>query len=148
MTSSIEIFEKKPEGFIPQVEVSGCYIEIENKLLLLKYAQGSESGRWGVPAGKVEGDETPIEAAKRELFEETGISLECPSQIHYVTSIYVRKPSINYTFHLFKVQLNQRPDVKLSPEHQAYSWTTFQDIEEMLLTGGAMEALQYYRAAL
>ncbi len=54
MTSTIEIFEKKPEGFIPKVEVSGCYIEIENKLLLLRYAKGSLNrgigaflqGRW------------------------------------------------------------------------------------------------------
>ena len=34
--SSIEIYEKAPIGFAPLVEVSACYIEIDNKLLLLQ----------------------------------------------------------------------------------------------------------------
>jgi len=146
MTLNIEIFEKKPEGFTPNVEVAGCYIEVENKLLLLEYAStGTKSGKWGVPAGKVEKDETPLNAARRELFEETAISLGCQSQIHYVNSMYIRKPDVDYIFHLFKVQLDQMPDVHLSHEHQSYRWATSQDIEEMPLVDAGKEALQYYR---
>ena len=146
MTLNIEIFEKKPEGFTPHVEVAGCYIEVENKLLLLEYAStGTKSGKWGVPAGKVEKDETPLNAARRELFEETAISLGCQSQIHYVNSMYIRKPDVDYIFHLFKVQLDQMPDVHLSHEHQSYRWATSQDIEEMPLVDAGKEALQYYR---
>lgn len=33
-------------------------------------------GHWGFPKGKADGDETPLEAAKRELFEETGLTIE------------------------------------------------------------------------
>lgn len=149
MTSTIEIFEKKPEGFIPRVEVAGCYIEMDNKLLFLKYAStGTESGKWGVPAGKIEKNETPLDAARRELFEETGISLGSQSQIHYVSSLYIRKPDIDYTFHLFKVHLDQMPDVQLSDEHQSYRWATSKDIEELHLVDGAKEALEFYKRPL
>jgi bis(5'-nucleosidyl)-tetraphosphatase len=33
-------------------------------------------GHWTLPKGHPEGAETPIESAKRELFEETGLSVE------------------------------------------------------------------------
>jgi 8-oxo-dGTP diphosphatase len=32
----IEVHEKEPNGFNPQVEVAACYLEIDNKLLLLQ----------------------------------------------------------------------------------------------------------------
>jgi 8-oxo-dGTP diphosphatase len=36
---NIEIHEKKPEGFSPQVQVAACYLEIGSKLLLLQRDQ-------------------------------------------------------------------------------------------------------------
>lgn len=143
--SRIEIFEKKPEGFVPHVQVSGCYLEIDNKLLLLQRAYGNfESGKWGVPAGKLEGDETPLEGAKRELFEETGIS---PKNFQQVNSLYIQKPEVAYVFHLFKVELDQIPEVILSNEHQSYKWATPKEIEELPLMAGANEALQLLRTS-
>ena len=53
--SKLEVHQVPPEGFTPQVQVAACYIEINNKLLLLQRAQGKlEAGKWGVPAGKLE----------------------------------------------------------------------------------------------
>lgn len=48
---------------------------IENKLnaLLIKIKYGPFAGFWGVPGGRVRMDETLDEAAKRELFEKTGL---------------------------------------------------------------------------
>ena len=141
--SRLEVFENEPEGFTPQVQVSGCYLEIGNKLLLLQRAFGNvEAGKWGVPAGKLERNETPEEAAKRELFEETGISL---NHFQHINSLYIRKPEIAYVFHLFKVQLDQLPEVLLSDEHQSYKWATPKELEELPLMAGAQEVLQTYR---
>ena len=39
-------------------------------ILLVKNTKG---GHWGLPKGTLEKDEKPIDTAKRELFEETGI---------------------------------------------------------------------------
>ena len=147
-SADIEIHENKPEGFTPHVQVAACYIEIDHKILLLQRAFGKlEPEKWGVPAGKLEKNETPKEAAQRELFEETGISLQDPMQIQDLGSLYIRKPEIDYVYHLFKVHLDQMPDIYLSDEHLSYKWASSKDLEEMPLMAGAKEALERYRAA-
>lgn len=45
----------------------------DNKILLLKI-KSENTHCWLTPGGKIEGSETAFEAAKRELFEETGIT--------------------------------------------------------------------------
>jgi 8-oxo-dGTP diphosphatase len=148
MKSLLEVHEKKPEGFTPQVQVAGCYLETDGKFLLLQNAfWKSESGKWGVPAGKLDSNETPEIAAKRELFEETGISLPSPSQLQQMGSLYIRKPEVDYVYHLFKVQLDQIPNVHLSDEHQDYKWVTLKDVEEIPLMDGAREALHYFHTS-
>jgi len=147
LASGFEVHENAPEGFNPQVQVAACYLEIDDKLLLLQQAQRKfEPGKWGVPAGKLEKNETPENCAKRELLEETGISLENSSRLQRLNALYICKPEVEYVFHVFKVQLDQMPEVHLSDEHQSYTWATSKDIEAMALMDGAKEALQYYHA--
>lgn len=106
----IEIHEKKPEGFSAQVEVAACYLEAHGKFLLLKCAEGKlEGGKWGGPAGKLEKEETPLQAATRELFEETGIRVDSPSQIQSLGALYIRKPQVDYVYHVFKVSGKRTP---------------------------------------
>ncbi len=60
----------------PQVAVDAViFTVIKNKLnvLLIKIKYGPFVGSWGVPGGKVRIDETLDDAAKRELFEKTGL---------------------------------------------------------------------------
>jgi ADP-ribose pyrophosphatase YjhB (NUDIX family) len=45
----------------------------ENELLLVKRAYNPGKGLWGLPGGFIELNETPYDAAKRELMEETGL---------------------------------------------------------------------------
>jgi 8-oxo-dGTP diphosphatase len=51
-------------------------IEQDNKLLLLQRAHEPWVGSWMIPAGYVEADEDPKDAAKREVYEETGLDVE------------------------------------------------------------------------
>jgi 8-oxo-dGTP pyrophosphatase MutT (NUDIX family) len=149
-TLDIEIHDKVPHTFSPQVQVAACYLEIDGKILLLQRASNkSEPGRWGVPAGKLEKNETPETAAKRELFEETGIDLDAvPSQIEYLSALFIRKPGYDFIYHSFKVQMgNTLPDVHISDEHQDYKWATNKDLQNMPLMSGAWEAIQRYRSA-
>lgn len=144
---NIQVFENQPEGFNPQVQVAACYLEMDKKFLLLQStSKKSEPETWGVPAGKLEKNESPEAAAKRELFEETGISIEQYSQIQALGALYIRKPEVDYVYHLFKFKLEEMPDVCLSDEHQSYRWASLKDIEEMPLMAGAREALNKYRA--
>jgi len=67
---------KQEEIESPRVAVDAViFTVIENKLnvLLIKIKYGPFVGFWGVPGGKVRIDETLDDAAKRELFEKTGL---------------------------------------------------------------------------
>ena len=142
----IEVYDQAPKDFCPQVEIAACYLEIEDKVLLLQCgAHKSEAGKWGVPAGKIEQGETPQQAAIRELFEETGIVAEPPSQIHYVGRLYMRKPTLDYVYHLFQVTLDLVPAVCLSLEHLDYKWASMRDWTEVPLMVGAKEGIDCYR---
>jgi 8-oxo-dGTP pyrophosphatase MutT (NUDIX family) len=91
------VHETKPQGFKPAVEIAACYLEIDGQLLLLECSPSKpEPGKWGVPAGKLEVGETPEQAAKRELLEETGILIE-NSEIHAMGSLY---PKASYRLRL------------------------------------------------
>ncbi len=54
-----------------------------NSLLLVKRAFEPGKGLWGLPGGFIELNESPQDAAKRELFEETGLSGEFHRFIHF-----------------------------------------------------------------
>lgn len=142
------VHETKPQGFKPAVEIAACYLEIDGQLLLLECASSKpEPGQWGVPAGKIETSETPEQAAKRELFEETGIFIE-DAQLHAIGSLFIRKPHIDYTYHLFQITLKTKPEVRLSSEHPNYLWALPEEIEALPLMDAASEALQKYRSSL
>lgn len=144
--ANLEIYETAPEGFTPQVEVAACYLEIDGQILLLQKAYGErEGGTWGVPAGKLEKEESPEEGAKRELFEETGICIQSASQIQHFGSLYIRKPGIDYVYHQFKIQLDKKPDVRISQEHQDFQWVALSQIENLPLMDGAKQVLDRYQ---
>lgn len=147
--SKIEIYETEPSGFKPLVEISACYIEINGKILLLQQALAKqEPGKWGVPAGKIEPLETPKQAAYRELFEETGIQVEETSQLRYLGCLYIRKPALEYVYHLFQVLLVKVPSVNISQEHQSYQWQELHHLSNIPFMLGAREGIMYYQKQL
>ncbi len=142
---TVEVHETKPETFNPQTEIAACYLECDGKLLLLLNALGdSEAGSWGVPAGKLESNEAPLHGAARELYEETSISID-PSQIQSIGCLYIRKPEVDYIYHLFRIKIATRPEVRISTEHQNYRWVSAEEMEMMPIMIGGKEAYARYR---
>ena len=55
----------------------GVVVKSGDKVLWCKRnTSGSFPGMWSIPAGKLENDESTLEGAKREFFEETAINIE------------------------------------------------------------------------
>ena len=55
---------------------AGGIIEQEGKYLLIQEAREDIHGKWNLPAGRLDPGETVSEAAKREIYEECGFSVE------------------------------------------------------------------------
>jgi ADP-ribose pyrophosphatase YjhB (NUDIX family) len=61
--------------FDPKVAVV-VFIERDDKVLLVQRDNDPGKGKWAMPAGFVEYDEAPVDAAIRETWEETGLHIE------------------------------------------------------------------------
>jgi 8-oxo-dGTP diphosphatase len=56
----------------PLIRAASACVWREGKVLLVK----RQEGVWAFPGGKIEGDESPIDTAHRELMEETGVAAD------------------------------------------------------------------------
>ncbi|NGX58724.1 MAG: Phosphatase NudJ [Chlamydiae bacterium] len=141
--NKIEIYEKPPQDFTIQVEVVAVYFTVGNEALFLQRS-GSERGTWGVPAGKLEKDEILVAGIKRELYEETSI---IASEDHFLScgQLYIRKPHVEYIYHMFSMDLSSKPVVKLSEEHLDYGWFSSEKVEQLPLMTGALEAFRFFK---
>jgi 8-oxo-dGTP diphosphatase len=90
-------------GFVdfqaPKVGVSLLITDEEGRLLLIRRAIEPAKGKWGLPSGFVDWDESPEEAAMRECVEETGLvasELRLFEVVHYDDDF--RGPGINLTY--------------------------------------------------
>lgn len=70
-------FEDGNEALLRHAVVQAVVYSSDNKILLIKRAEGMlEGGKWALPGGFIDRDETRIEATAREVKEETGWRVE------------------------------------------------------------------------
>ena len=81
-----------------------CEILNGNKLLLqLKSTGKFGEGKWNGPGGKLKQDETPVEGVKREVFEETGLTILDPEHLGSIDFYFGEKPKPDWTTYVFRV---------------------------------------------
>ncbi len=56
--------------------IVGGVIKKDNKYLLVQEAQEKCRGKWNIPAGHLDPNETIFDGAKREIFEESGFNVD------------------------------------------------------------------------
>jgi 8-oxo-dGTP pyrophosphatase MutT (NUDIX family) len=119
----------------------------EIRYLLLHYPSGSRmpgKDYWDFPKGHMETDESPQEAAIREVEEETGLTdikfIEgFEEQIKYFFQ-FKGKPIFKIvTFFLFKTETEA---VKISSEHINYKWLSYEQALAQLTFANAKEILK------
>lgn len=113
--------------------------ETDDYSVLLHYT----SGHWDFPKGNIETNETELEAATRELQEETSIeSFRVIPNFRYVLDFkYTRKGMlISKQVTLFLASTGVRK-VKISHEHMGYNWVKKSDATTQLTYKNAKNAL-------
>src|ERR687898_2626 len=94
---------------------------------ICRYTSGATE--WELPAGGVESGETEIEAASREVLEETGYSSENHQLIY---SYYPMNGSANKLFHVVRCKASDYVQDFDVNEVSETRWFTRDDVEQMI----------------
>jgi mutator protein MutT len=98
----------------------------DNKILLLKRAESSEwgSNQYGLVGGRIEKNETPKQAVKREIQEETGLDIK-----KFINSFTIQRHKSSIE-HVFVCRFKGDPtDITLNSEHTNYGWFSVQEMK-------------------
>ena len=107
--------------------------------LLLNYRRGY----WDLPKGKLEQGETNLQAAIRELKEETGLVAEIHEGFEQSLSYMFKDPDgdlVQKTV-VFFVGKVETKEVILSHEHLSYKWLPYKETVQQLTYANAQQTL-------
>ncbi|MGN6496361.1 MAG: NUDIX hydrolase [Tsuneonella sp.] len=91
-------------------DLAGCSIiatDLDGRLMLVRHHYGPQS--WALPGGWIKPGEDPADAARRELFEETGCTARSLALVETLSEEISGSPHTAYVFHA-KVDEFPRPD--------------------------------------
>jgi len=116
----------------PEVAVGALIIKNE-KVLLVKRDRPPAKSQWAVPGGKVNLGETLQQAAVREIFEETGISIIPGEPIYTFDTIHM-DDSGKVQFHYVIVDILaefKEGELKAGDDASDVGWFSKEDIEKL-----------------
>lgn len=102
----------------PNVLVA-TYVCVGEEILWIKRGTDPAVGKWAMPGGFMERDETPETAASRELFEETGVSVSADAMTLVSVSSILHMAQ---THLVFRCHLERKPEAAVTEEAVAFGW--------------------------
>ena len=106
---------------------------------------------WEFCKGKIEKGEKQIDAVKRELKEETGISINTKDIVdHKIAGKYfypkwftLRPGKMGQTYHLYSVKVKKPKTITLDPlEHNGHKWVTFEKAIKLITYPNQRQSLR------
>ena len=127
---------EKPDNFENAIHVVGCFLEHDGSILwLLRDSKKDGGDRWGTPGGKVEINDIDFESALiREVFEETGITVERRNLVNIRVYYVVHPNNKKFIYTKYSIVLPEKPDVVLrEDEHKDFAWVSPEESLHMAL---------------
>jgi len=122
-----------------QVSVAVPYSTGRNRFLVAKRAETMDThpGLWNFPSGKIESGEEPVEAALRELQEETGLVGEV---LRTADAFEQETEDGNFKVHPVLVLVSGEPE--LNREHTEYRWISRDEMKKTESVPGFLRNLE------
>ncbi len=133
--------------------ISALVLIHTSDLQVLIMERADKPGYWQSVTGSIEGDESPTQAAIREVFEETGLdALAYDFQDWQVSNVYEIYPHWRHRYapgvtenreHLFGLLLPDTLPVTLAPdEHTRYEWVDWREAAQRVFSWTNVDALK------
>lgn len=132
-------FERSAGAIIFRREDGGIFY------LLLNYPGRSDSGDyWDLPKGNIEKGEKPIQTARREIAEETGLTdiIFVDGFMKWIKYFYRAGGKMVSKVVTFYLAETKSKGVTISYEHIGYAWLTYEDALAKLTFNNAKGILQ------
>ena len=136
-----------------KIPISALVLIYTPELQVLIMERGDKAGFWQSVTGSVEGDETPKQAAIREVMEETGlVATKYNLQDWQASNVYEIYPHwrhryapgvLENTEHLFGLELPSKLTIKLAvDEHVRYEWVDWREAAERVFSWTNVDAIK------
>jgi 8-oxo-dGTP diphosphatase len=113
------------------VVITAIVLNKNNKFLLVKRKENQEihPGKWLLPGGKLEEDESLFQALKREIKEETNLEIEDNKE--YIHDYIFPRPNKDLTLGLTFVVKATNDNISLNKnEYDDFVWITPKELEK------------------
>lgn len=108
--------------------VAGGILEKNGKFLLVEENQKICKGKWNIPAGGLDENESLIDGAKREIYEETGCKVEITGILEIINQIL---EGVNVVCFLFDTKITDENINADGEEISNVKWFTYEEILNM-----------------
>lgn len=103
--------KQSPYSYVKMKKGVGVLGKVEDEIILLRqYRYIWDASFWEIPAGMVDDDETPEEAAKREMEEETGYIVD---KLEFLGKCYPSIGSTTEIQYLFYAECSKKSEQRL-----------------------------------
>lgn len=123
--------------YVAEVTQRAVLFDQRGRTLLLQY--DADHGWWAFPGGRLREGESPEEGLRREVREETGLSVEVVQPVLTRTFEWDGEPKLGIAYPCRLTDGSEPEAVELSDEHRAHRWVEPKAVAELDTPSDAIE---------